>query len=87
MCIYVLLPYPSCPPTGKACTLEYCGLKGYEYHMRYESVVSLIESDQNAKSYFNSLPDGCRAAVLAHGAGINTLEELKHFASILEKQG
>lgn len=55
--------------------------------MRYESVVSLIEKDQNAKTYFNSLSDNSRAAVLAHGAGINTFEELKHFASILEEQG
>ena len=55
--------------------------------MRHESVVSLIERDQTAKDYFNTLSDHTRAAVLAHGAGINTLEELKHFANILKEQG
>ena len=55
--------------------------------MRHESVVSLIEWDQTAKDYFNTLSDHTRAAVLAHGAGINTLEELKHFANILKEQG
>ncbi len=55
--------------------------------MRYESVVSLIEQNQAAKDYFNTLSDKARAAVLSHGAGINTLEELKHFSNILKDQG
>ncbi len=55
--------------------------------MRYESVVSLIEKDETAKTFFNTLSDETRAAVLAHGAGINTLEELKHFTGILRAQG
>lgn len=55
--------------------------------MRYESVVSLIEKDEAAKEYFSSLSDETRAAVLAHGAGINTLEELKHFTGVLRAQG
>jgi hypothetical protein len=53
--------------------------------MRYESVVSLLENDETAKCFFNSLSDETRAAVLAHGAGINTLDELRHFAGILDK--
>ena len=55
--------------------------------MRYESVVSLINQNSAAKDYFSTLSDKTRAAVLAHGAGINTLEELKHFANILAEQG
>jgi len=55
--------------------------------MRYSDVHELIEQDHNARAYFNSLPANLRDGLKAHGNGINTLEELRHFADIIRERG
>lgn len=55
--------------------------------MRYGNLNELLQSDRRANEYFNSLPAGVREGLLAHGEGINNLEELKHFAGIVGEAG
>lgn len=55
--------------------------------MRYEGINDLVKNDADAKSYFHSLAPDLQDALMAHGSGINNLEELKHFAKIVERRG
>ena len=55
--------------------------------MRSQNIHHLLESDHSAKEYFDNLPNSLREALLAHGNGINTMEELKHFAVIMDTYG
>lgn len=55
--------------------------------MRYNGIKDLISNDKSAKHYFDSLSHEMQEAMLAHGGGINTLEELKHFADVTATQG
>lgn len=57
-----------------------------KYNIRYDGVCDLIESDENACSYFNSLDSEVQKSLMARGAGVNTLEEMKHFAEIIRTQ-
>lgn len=54
--------------------------------MRYEGICDLVESDENAKNYFNSLDGDVQKSLMANGAGVNTLEELKNFAEVIREQ-
>lgn len=55
--------------------------------MRYENINDLVSSSTEAMDYFNTLPIELQQAVMAHGDGINTMEEFKHFVKILKKKG
>lgn len=55
--------------------------------MRSKDINSLLQSNGNARDYFNTLPQNVKDALLAHGDGINTVEELKHFSVIMDKNG
>lgn len=55
--------------------------------MSYSGVVDLINSNTEAKNYFDSLSAEVQNALKAHGDGINNIDELKHFAEVFKKQG
>lgn len=55
--------------------------------MRYEDIHDLLENDQQAQAYFDTLSGQTQAALLAHGNGVNTLEELKRFSQVVRDQG
>lgn len=55
--------------------------------MRYNGIKDLISGDKSAKEYFDSLSHEIQQALLAHGDGINTIDELKHFADVTSKNG
>ena len=55
--------------------------------MRYDNIEALVKGDADANRYFNSLSEDLQEALMAHGEGINNLEELKHFAKIVERRG
>ncbi len=55
--------------------------------MRYEDIHSLLQNDSRAQIYFESLSNDVQEGLLAHGAGINTLEELKRFSEVVQKKG
>lgn len=55
--------------------------------MRSSNVTQLLQSDINAREYFDSLSTELKDGLLAHGDGINNLEELKHFADIMKVRG
>lgn len=54
--------------------------------MRYDGICDLVESDDEAKKYFHSLSNDIQQSLMAHGAGVNTLEELKVFADVVRNQ-
>ncbi len=55
--------------------------------MRYDGICDLVESNDEAKKYFHSLSNDVQQSLMAHGAGVNSLEELKNFADVVQKQG
>ena len=55
--------------------------------MKFENLKQLISGDRDARSYYESLSKEVKDALLAHGDGINNLEELKHFEQIIKKRG
>lgn len=55
--------------------------------MRFENLKQLISGDMSARNYFESLEKDVKDALMAHGDGINNLEELKHFEKIIKKRG
>lgn len=55
--------------------------------MKYEGICDLVASDDEAKKYFHSLSNDVQQSLMAHGAGVNSLEELKNFADVVQKQG
>lgn len=55
--------------------------------MRFSSIHDLLESDSKAREYFDTLPANLREGLMAHGSGINDLEELEHFADIIRERG
>ena len=57
-----------------------------KFDMRYDGICDLIESDEHAKNYFHSLDSDMQKSLMAHGAGVNTLEELKRFADVVRTQ-
>lgn len=57
-----------------------------KFDMRYDGVCDLIECDENAYNYFNSLDKNIQESLMAKGAGVNTLEEMKHFADVIKTQ-
>ena len=54
--------------------------------IRYANINELLQSDDSAMEFFNSLPKDTRKALLAHGGGINNLDELTHFTDIIQKR-
>lgn len=53
---------------------------------RYHDLHELLEHDQNAKRYFNNLPDDVRAQVTRAG-GVNSYESLREYAeNLLRRQ-
>lgn len=55
--------------------------------MRYADITELVSLNQDARAYFESLSNDTQKALLAHGSGINTLEELKNFSLVVKRQG
>lgn len=55
--------------------------------MKYNGIKDLLTNEISAKEYFNTLSNEVQEALTAHGDGINTLEELKHFAQVIREQG
>ena len=56
--------------------------------MRYANIHRLLEQNAAAKEYFMSLSPTAQDTLLAHGNGVNTLEELKRFSEVCaEKSG
>ena len=55
--------------------------------MKFENLKQLISGDRDARNYFDSLDKDVKDALLAHGDGINNLDELKHFEQIIKKRG
>ena len=54
--------------------------------MRYNGICDLVESDEQAKEYFHSLSNDIQQSLMANGAGVNTLEELKNFAEVVRRK-
>ena len=54
--------------------------------IRYANINELLQSDEGAIEFFNSLPKDTQKALLAHGEGINNFDELTHFTDILQKR-
>lgn len=57
-----------------------------KFDMRYDGICDLIECDENANNYFHSLDSEVQKSLMARGAGVNTLEELKNFAEVVRTQ-
>lgn len=57
-----------------------------KFEMRYDGVCDLIECDENAQNYFHSLDSDVQKKLMERGAGVNTLEEMKHFAQVIRTQ-
>jgi len=55
--------------------------------MRSSNIHDLLETDANAREYFDTLPANLQDGLIAHGNGINNIEELKHFADIMRVRG
>lgn len=55
--------------------------------MRYADIETLLAEDKQAQDFFAGLSEDMQSALLAHGRGINTLEELKRFTEIIGKRG
>lgn len=54
--------------------------------MRYDGICDLVDSDEEAREYFNNLTNEVQQSLMAHGAGVNTLEEMKNFAEVIKEQ-
>lgn len=54
-----------------------------KFEIRYDGVCDLIECDENALNYFNSLDSDVQKKLMERGAGVNTLEEMKRFARVI----
>lgn len=57
-----------------------------KFEMRYDGICDLIECDENASNYFQSLDSDVQKTLMARGAGVNTLDELKNFADVVKTQ-
>ena len=55
--------------------------------IQYANINELLQSDSGAVEFFNSLPKGTQKALLERGNGINNLDELTHFADIVNRRG
>ena len=54
--------------------------------MRYADIHTLLENNSQAQAYFASLSSEVQEALLAHGDGVNTLEELKRFSKVVQEK-
>lgn len=54
--------------------------------MRYADIHILLENNGQAQAYFASLSNEVQEALLAHGDGVNTLEELKRFSKVVQEK-
>lgn len=54
---------------------------------RSANINHLLETDAQAKAYFDGLSPDVQNALMAHGNGVNTLEELKNFSKVVQKKG
>lgn len=50
---------------------------------KYPNLNKLIESDSEAKQYFDSLPDYVRDHISTHNGGVNSFESLRDYAENL----
>ncbi len=55
--------------------------------IEYANINELLEGDEIAVEYFNTLPDKIQKALLERGDGINNYDELVHFSEIIKKRG
>lgn len=52
--------------------------------MEYENISRLISYDAEAKRYFDSLSAELQQKIIDRGSGVNTLDKLKNFKSLVE---
>lgn len=52
--------------------------------MEYENISRLISYDAEAKRYFDSLPAELQQKIIDRGSGVNTLDKLKNFKTLVE---
>ena len=50
---------------------------------KYDNLIELINSDNQAKKYFTSLPDYVRQQIFYRSDGVNSLENLMDYAENL----
>lgn len=55
--------------------------------IQYADINELLQSDDGALEFFDSLPKDVQKALLARGGGINNYDELAHFADIVMRRG
>ena len=48
--------------------------------MKYPDLEALLQGDENAKQYFDSLPDYAREQIRSRSGGVNSFESLKDYA-------
>ena len=52
---------------------------------KYDTLDTLLAYDQQAKEYFNSLPDYVQETMWSRAKGINSFESMCHYADNLTK--
>lgn len=52
--------------------------------MKYKNINELLADNSDAAQFFGSLPEDVRKKLYERGAGINSVDELKHFANIVK---
>jgi len=50
---------------------------------KYSNLSDLINSDNNTKKYFNSLPDYVRQQIFSRSSNVHSFDELKDYAENL----
>lgn len=48
--------------------------------MKYSNLDALLQGDENAKKYFDSLPDYAREQIRSRSGSVNSFESLKDYA-------
>lgn len=52
--------------------------------LKYKNINELLADNSDAAQFFGSLPENVRKKLYERGSGINSLDELKHFANIVK---
>lgn len=58
-----------------------------DFNNEYENISQLISRDNEARRYFSALPAEEQQQILDRGSGVNTLDKLKSFTSMVESGG
>ncbi len=52
---------------------------------KYRDMYELLKNDQEAKQYFDTLPDYIRDQINTRANGVNSFESLRHYADNLSR--